>query len=173
MLNGFHIYLRYLPEYCTQYGNPDSTLPGTNQVCLFRDSYDPLTSTGFAIYGLSKDSPKSNTSFKTKQSLPYPLLCDVSGTLISAIGLGKSSGGTTRGIFIISKEGKVLAAEPGSPAGTLAVANKIIEGSKEGDGDVAGANGNATGEDLVKAETAAEVADTAEKLDSNEEPATA
>ena len=86
---------------------------GTTQACLFRDSYGPLTSTGFSIYGLSSDSPKSNTTFKTKQNLPYPLLCDPALTLITAIGMKKAPKGTTRGVFVVDKEGKVLAAEPG------------------------------------------------------------
>ncbi|KAF2013748.1 AhpC-TSA-domain-containing protein, partial [Aaosphaeria arxii CBS 175.79] len=134
---------------------PKASTPGcTKQVCFFRDSYEPLTATGFDIYGLSNDSPKSNTTFKTKQNLPYPLLCDPSRTLISAIGL-KSAKGTTRGIFIVDKSGKVLAAEPGSPDGTLKVAQKIIgAGEKE-----------ATAEEAEIAKTASEVADTAAKVD--------
>lgn len=100
---------------------------GTTQVCLFRDSYESLTSTGFAIYGLSDDSPKANTNFKEKQSLPYPLLCDESATLIQAIGLKKAPKGTTRGVFVVDKSGKVLAAEPGGPAGTLGVVKKLVD----------------------------------------------
>lgn len=44
---------------------------GTTQACLFRDEFLPLTATGYSIYGLSTDSAKSNTTFKTKQNLPY------------------------------------------------------------------------------------------------------
>lgn len=156
---------------------PKASTPGcTTQVCLFRDSYDPLTATGYSIYGLSKDSPKANTTFKEKQKLPYPLLCDPNGTLISAIGLKKAPTGTTRGVFVIDKAGKVLAAEPGGPAATVEVVRKLV-GTSEGGPVVASesttetkapaANGTAVGteEDVETAETAAEVADTAEKLD--------
>ncbi|KAH6652928.1 thioredoxin-like protein, partial [Truncatella angustata] len=88
---------------------PKASTPGcTTQVCLFRDSYEPLTAGGLAIYGLSKDSPKANTTFKTKQNLPYPLLCDPSSTLIGAIGLKKAPNNTTRGVFVVDKTGKVL-----------------------------------------------------------------
>lgn len=127
---------------------------GTTQVCLFRDSYAPLTATGFSIFGLSNDSPKANTTFKTKQNLPYSLLCDPSQTLISAIGLKKAPKGTTRGVFIVDKEGKVLASEPGSPAGTHKVVQDLVAGS-----------GSASGADAKAADTAAEVADTAAKVD--------
>lgn len=72
-----------------------------------------MTGTGFSIYGLSTDSTKSNTTFKTKQHLPYTLLCDHSATLIAAIGMKKAPKGTTRGVFVVSKDGKILAAEAG------------------------------------------------------------
>ena len=86
---------------------------GTTQACLFRDEFTPLTATGYAIYGLSTDSVKSNTNFKNKQNLPYGLLCDPSMTLIGAIGMRKSPSGTTRGVFVINKDGKVEAVSPG------------------------------------------------------------
>ena len=103
---------------------------GTTQVCLFRDNYEPLTAEGLAIYGLSTDSPKSNTTFKTKQKLPYPLLCDPTSTLISAIGLQKTPKGTQRGVFVVDKEGKVLVAEHGGPAATVERVKKLVEEGK-------------------------------------------
>jgi peroxiredoxin Q/BCP len=104
---------------------------GTNQVCLFRDSYEPLTADGLAIYGLSTDSTKANTTFKEKQKLPYPLLCDPQATLIAAIGLKKQPKGTQRGVFVVNKEGKVLVAEPGGPAGTVERVKALVEELKE------------------------------------------
>lgn len=106
-------------------------MSGTRQACLFRDSYAPLTATGYAIFGLSTDSPKANTTFKTKQKLPYDLLCDPKASLIAAIGLKKSPSGTVRGIFVVDKEGKVLAAEPGSPAGTVERVTELLEVGEE------------------------------------------
>ncbi|GAP83277.1 putative TSA family protein [Rosellinia necatrix] len=106
---------------------PKASTPGcTNQVCLFRDSYADLIKEGLLIYGLSTDSPKANTTFKTKQSLQYPLLCDPSATLIGAIGLKKTPKGTTRGVFVVDKTGKILLAEPGSPAGTVDAVKKLV-----------------------------------------------
>lgn len=77
-----------------------------------------MTTAGLSIYGLSADSPKANTTFAVKQSLPYPLLCDPQQTLISAIGLKKIPKGTVRGVFVVDKQGKVLVAEAGSPSAT-------------------------------------------------------
>ncbi|KAM0555069.1 hypothetical protein ACHAPJ_006418 [Fusarium lateritium] len=107
---------------------PKASTPGcTKQVCFFRDAYEPLTKDGLAIYGLSTDSPKANTTFKEKQRLPYPLLCDPKATLIGAIGLKKAPKGTTRGVFVIDKEGKVLVAEQGSPQGTLDRVQALVD----------------------------------------------
>ncbi|KAK6000355.1 hypothetical protein QM012_003601 [Aureobasidium pullulans] len=106
---------------------PKASTPGcTTQVCLFRDSYEPLTAAGLSIYGLSTDSPKANTTFKDKQKLPYPLLCDPAASLIGAIGLKKAPKGTTRGVFVVKKDGEVLAAEPGGPAATLEVVKGVV-----------------------------------------------
>lgn len=102
---------------------------GTTQVCLFRDSYESLTSGGLAIYGLSKDAGKANTTFKDKQKLPYPLLCDLGSTLIGAIGLKKTPSGTQRGVFAVDKNGKVLLSEPGGPAATANAVKALVESS--------------------------------------------
>ncbi|TWU72470.1 hypothetical protein ED733_004296 [Metarhizium rileyi] len=111
---------------------PKASTPGcTTQVCLFRDSYGPLTAGGLAIYGLSADSPKANTTFKEKQKLPYPLLCDPQATLIAAIGLKKQPKGTQRGVFVVDKKGKVLVAQPGSPAGTVDKVKTLVQGLKK------------------------------------------
>lgn len=106
--------------------------PGIKQACAFRDSHSSLTATGLSVYGLSSDSPKANTNFKEKQSLPYPLLCDPQRTLIRAIGMGRTAGKTTRGVFVVDKEGKVLAAEAGGPLVTLEAAQAVLNG-KGGD----------------------------------------
>lgn len=141
---------------------PLTRMTGTTQVCLFRDSYAPLTATGYSIYGLSNDSPKANTNFKTKQKLPYTLLCDPAQTLISAIGLKKAPKGTTRGVFVIEKSGKVLASEPGGPAATVEVVRKLL-GNKAA--QVPTASEVKKADDAEAAKTADEVANTAAKVD--------
>ncbi|ERS98722.1 peroxiredoxin Q/BCP [Sporothrix schenckii 1099-18] len=111
---------------------PKASTPGcTKQACKFRDEYEPLTASGLSIYGLSHDTLEANTKFKNNQKLPYPLLCDPAQTLIGAIGLRKSPiTSAVRGVFVIDKSGKVLAAEAGSPDGTVATVQKIVNESK-------------------------------------------
>ncbi|CAI7626464.1 unnamed protein product [Penicillium manginii] len=106
---------------------PKASTPGcTKQACLFRDNFVHLSSTGLSIYGLSGDSPKANTTFKTKQNLPYELLCNPSYGLIGAIGLKKAPKGTIRGVFAIDKSGKVLIREQGGPDATVDAVQKIV-----------------------------------------------
>ncbi|OJJ41272.1 hypothetical protein ASPWEDRAFT_34797 [Aspergillus wentii DTO 134E9] len=106
---------------------PRASTPGcTKQACLFRDSYDHITSTGLSVYGLSTDSPKANTTFKTKQNLPYSLLCDTSAALIAAIGFKKEPKGTTRGVFAVDKTGKVLLLQAGGPDATVQAVVQLI-----------------------------------------------
>ncbi|EFE37824.1 disrupter of telomere silencing protein Dot5, putative [Trichophyton verrucosum HKI 0517] len=101
---------------------------GTRQACAFRDDYANLTSTGLSIFGLSGDSPKANTTFQTKQKLPYPLLCDPFFKLIGAFGLKKTPKGTVRGVFAVNKEGKVLLRTPGGPEKTLNLVQDLVKG---------------------------------------------
>lgn len=131
---------------------------GTTQACAFRDGYSILTATGLSIYGLSSDGPKANTTFKTKQNLPYSLLCDPKHKLISAIGMS-SAGKTKRGVFIVDKQGKVLEAFQGGPQPTVDAAQKVVSGMPKAGESVK------DGENKDAANMAAEVADTAAKID--------
>lgn len=90
------------------------------------------------------------------------MLCDPAQTLIAAIGLKKAPKGTTRGVFVIDKSGKVLAAEPGGPAATVEVVRKLVGGNAEGVPTVGDVKQK---EDAEAAKTADEVADTAAKVD--------
>jgi len=147
---------------------PKASTPGcTKQARLFRDSYEPLTATGLSIYGLSRDSPKANSNWKAKEELPYPLLSDPAGSIIGAIGFHKAPKNTTRGVFAVDKDGKVLIAEAGGPDATVDAVKKLVA-AKAGDGeveDVEKAEDKANAADKEAASTAAEVADTAAKVD--------
>jgi peroxiredoxin Q/BCP len=120
-----------------------------------------LTSSGLSIYGLSADGPKANTTFKTKYTFPYDLICNPSYSLIGAVGLqDKPAKKTKRGVFIIDKSGKVLELFQGGPEPTVDATKKIVDGMEK-----IGHPEKPVTEDKKVADTAGEVADTAEKLD--------
>ncbi|RCI16890.1 hypothetical protein L249_1968 [Ophiocordyceps polyrhachis-furcata BCC 54312] len=106
---------------------PKASTPGcTVQACLFRDAYDPVKAAGLSIYGLSNDKPKANTTFKEKQKLQYPLLCDPHATLIDALGFKKHPKGTQRGVFVVDANRKVLVCQQGAPAATVDRVKQLV-----------------------------------------------
>ncbi|RAL05684.1 thioredoxin peroxidase DOT5 [Aspergillus ibericus CBS 121593] len=130
---------------------PRASTPGcTKQACLFRDHYNSLSESGLAIYGLSTDSPRANTTFKTKQGLPYPLLCNPSSSLIAAIGLKKLPKGTIRGVFVLDKQGKVLVLQAGGPDATVDAVQKLVAELKEQGPDAATVRVNSPAKDQDK-----------------------
>ena len=54
------------------------------------------------------DGAKSQTTFKTKYSFPYQLLCDPERKLIAAIGAKTSDNKTIRSHVVVEKGGKVI-----------------------------------------------------------------
>ena len=74
----------------------------------------------------------------------------------------KAPKGTTRGVFVVNKDGKVLAAEPGGPAATVEVVRKLLKGNAQSVPTVGDVKEK---ENAEAAKTADEVADTAAEVD--------
>jgi peroxiredoxin Q/BCP len=65
------------------YFYPKDDTPGcTQESCDFRDSFSRVQAKGAIVLGVSKDSVDSHQRFKTKFSLPFPLLSDESGEML-------------------------------------------------------------------------------------------
>ncbi len=103
-LRGKHILLYFYPKANT---------PGcTAESCNLRDNYQDFIEKGFAILGVSADTPKAQLNFKEKYELPFPLIPDVEKTVIQAYGVwgkkkmyGREYEGIHRLSFIISPDG--------------------------------------------------------------------
>ena len=97
------------------YFYPKDDTPGcTKEACNFRDDYLKYKAMGAEILGVSPDDEKSHTKFKTKYSLPYPLLADVGHEVCDLYGVwgeknmyGRKYFGVVRSTFIIDPEGKI------------------------------------------------------------------
>ena len=97
------------------YAYPAASTPGcTKQACDFRDNIASLQSAGYQVLGLSPDTPAAQASFRDKQRLPYPLLCDPSREVLEAYGAwgkkklyGKTITGVIRSTFVIDEQGRV------------------------------------------------------------------
>lgn len=98
------------------YFYPRDNTPGcTMQACDIRDSFNELKKIPIKILGVSGCSMLSHKKFKSKNSLPFPLLMDEDHKLAKAFGvwgekkfMGKTYDGIHRTTFIISAKGMVL-----------------------------------------------------------------
>lgn len=94
--------------YLLVYFYPKADTPGcTKQACSLRDSYAALTQKGVKIYGVSMDSAKAQKAFKEKFKLPFDLLADADGTVVTAFGVPKTMGFAKRQAFLF-KDGKLV-----------------------------------------------------------------
>ncbi|MGM9737956.1 MAG: thioredoxin-dependent thiol peroxidase [Candidatus Cryptobacteroides sp.] len=97
------------------YFYPKDSTPGcTAEACNLRDNIGALSSAGYKVVGVSKDSDASHRKFIEKYQLPFTLLSDKSTEMLQAFGAwgekkmcGKVCVGTLRKTFIINAEGIV------------------------------------------------------------------
>ena len=95
------------------YFYPKDETPGcTKEACSFRDSFGEMKSLGAVVLGVSKDDLKSHDKFKKKYNLPFPLLSDPDGKILTAYGcwkkgsvFGRTALGMNRSTFLIGPDG--------------------------------------------------------------------
>lgn len=101
------------------YFYPKDDTPGcTTQACGFRDHYPVIEEKNAVVLGVSPDSAKSHTKFKTKFNLPFTLLVDEDHIIADAYGVwveksmyGKKYMGIERSHFVIDEEGRIVEAK--------------------------------------------------------------
>lgn len=97
------------------YFYPKDNTPGcTAQSCNLRDNYDALLKAGYAVVGISSDSPKKHQNFIAKYDLPFPLIADEDksiheqfGTWVEKSMYGRTYMGTARTTFVINESGVI------------------------------------------------------------------
>jgi len=101
------------------YFYPAAMTPGcTKQACDFRDSLSSLAAAGFAVIGISPDSPAKLAKFAERDGLTFPLLSDPDHKVLDAYGAygekmlyGKKSVGVIRSTFVVDQDGKIEKAQ--------------------------------------------------------------
>ena len=101
------------------YFYPAASTPGcTKQACDFRDNLASLQSAGYAVLGISPDTPAKQARFRDEESVNFPLLCDPQRDVLTAYGAygekqmyGKTVTGVIRSTFVVDEEGKVEQAQ--------------------------------------------------------------
>lgn len=94
---------------------PRADTPGcTKEACGFRDDYRAFGEKNVTVLGISPDTVKAQSRFKSKYELPYLLLADAEHAVADAYGvwgkkkfMGREYFGVLRTSFIIDSEGKV------------------------------------------------------------------
>jgi len=97
------------------YFYPAAMTPGcTKEACDFRDSRQDLSEAGFALLGISPDSPAKLAKFAEREGLTFSLLSDPDKTVLKAYGAygekmlyGKESVGVIRSTFVIGADGAI------------------------------------------------------------------
>lgn len=92
---------------------PKASTPGcTAEACNLNDNFERFQKQGYEILGVSADSAKRQSNFKTKYGFQYPLLADEDKAVIEAFGvwgpkkfMGKVYDGIHRTTFVIDENG--------------------------------------------------------------------
>ena len=98
------------------YFYPEADTPAcTTQACDFRDNLASLTTQGYVVLGVSKDSVEALAKFEEKYGLTFPLLSDESlavhkkyGTWGEKQNYGKTYLGTLRSTFVVDEKGVLV-----------------------------------------------------------------
>jgi thioredoxin-dependent peroxiredoxin len=97
------------------YAYPAAMTPGcTTQACDFRDSLASLQAHGYAVVGISPDSPAKLAKFVERDAITFPLVSDPDKSVLTAYGAygekqnyGKTVMGVIRSTFVIDENGKI------------------------------------------------------------------
>jgi len=118
------------------YFYPAASTPGcTKQACDFQENMNVLKKAGYAVVGISPDSPAKLTKFRKAESLKFDLLSDPEMKVIKAYGAfgeksmyGKVYEGLIRSTFVIAENGKLKHTLYNVKAtGHVAMLRKVLE----------------------------------------------
>lgn len=107
-------------EWTLIYFYPKDDTPGcTKEACAITDVYHEFKKRGVVVAGVSKDSPASHKKFVEKYSLPFTLLSDEDGSVISSYGawqektvFGKTALGIVRMSYLLNRDKEVVRIYP-------------------------------------------------------------
>jgi peroxiredoxin Q/BCP len=105
----------YLGRRVIVYCYPAAMTPGcTTQADDFRDSLQELADAGYAVLGISPDTPARLARFRDAERLTFPLLSDSDKAVLASYGAygekklyGKTVVGVIRSTFVIDERGNL------------------------------------------------------------------
>jgi peroxiredoxin Q/BCP len=116
------------------YFYPKDETPGcTHEACAFRDAFAKYEERHVTIFGVSRDSEASHEQFRSKHSLPFPLVADEDGRVARAYGVSSTLGMASRVTFLVGKDGRIARVwpdvDPGVHAREVLAAVDVEEGA--------------------------------------------
>ncbi len=95
-------------DWTVLYFYPKAGTPGcTKQACAFRDGIDAIKKTGAEVFGISRDTLKAQREFKKTHRLPFTLIADPHGEVISVYGTEGFLGYSKRWTFLVDPALKI------------------------------------------------------------------
>ena len=95
------------------YFYPKADTPGCRkQACSLRDENAEITKAGIQIIGVSMDKPEAQKAFKEKYKLPFPLLADHEGKIVTGFGVPMMRLGFSKRQSFLVKDGLILWSDP-------------------------------------------------------------
>lgn len=113
------------------YFYPKDGTPGcTKQACAFRDAFDKLQAAGVTVFGVSRDSAASHREFRKEHNLPFAMVPDESGDVMTAYGVpSKFLILTDRVTFLVDDQGKIAQVWP--EVDPAVDADRVLAAAKE------------------------------------------
>ncbi len=111
-----HTLKDYAGKTVVIYFYPRDNTPGcTKEACGFRDMHADLVKRSVVVLGVSRDSMKSHDKFIRAFGLPFTLLSDPDGAMMTAYGAfgekvmyGKTTVGVIRSTVVVGPDGTVV-----------------------------------------------------------------
>ena len=108
----------YLGTKVVVYFYPADDTPGcTKEACQFNENLKAFDRSGVTVLGISPDGAEKHQRFITKYKLRFPLLTDVTRSVMEKYGAygekvlyGKKTVGVIRSTFIVDEKGKIAKA---------------------------------------------------------------
>lgn len=108
----------YRGQHVLVYFYPAASTPGcTTQACDFRDNLAELNEAGFAVVGISPDTPGKIATFVDEENLTFPLLADEKREVLTTWGAwgekqnyGRTITGVIRSTFVVDPQGRIAKA---------------------------------------------------------------
>jgi peroxiredoxin Q/BCP len=91
----------------------DDTPVCRRQLCEFRDRWSEAERRGIAVFGLNPRGARSHAGFRTRNSLPFPLLVDSGGRVAKSYRAGGWI--VRRTVYAIGPDGRIRYARRGKP----------------------------------------------------------